>query len=210
MRKDNINDRYRIYLGAKAKALTVAHCPPGELPGSDHLEAGIEALQQALEVERAVLRRLQDEFDRLDGRMVNLVSAHNHGLRGLMMMTGQMVRELNVIRKILIVSAASNNEQAERLYVKAVPAIMEMRATLAVWREREGLEVPEFSFEQEERILQQLVQNPAEHRHPDHGEEPETLGEALAEQVQRIGEAFDPSLTDERHEREMEMGDDER
>ena len=74
MRKDNINDRYRIYLGAKAKALTVAHCPPGELPGSDDLEAGIEALQQALEVERGVLRRLQDEFDRLDGRMVNLVS----------------------------------------------------------------------------------------------------------------------------------------
>lgn len=162
MRKTNIIDRYRFVLGNQATELTQAHCPHGDDPRPEHLEAGITALNQALEVEREVSRRLTIEFDKLNSRMQTLVSAHNTGLRGLMMTVGQTVRELNVIRKIMIVSGATSTDQAERLYDKALPAIMEMRATMAMWRHREGLSVPEFSIDEETRLLEYLIQNPAE------------------------------------------------
>ncbi|WP_236858331.1 hypothetical protein [Cereibacter sphaeroides] len=94
------------------------------------------------------------------------------------------------------------------LYDKAVPAIMEMRATLAVWRASAKVSrCPSSPSSRRSGSSSSSSRTRPSTRHPDHGEEPETLGEALAEQVQRIGEAFDPSLTDERHEREMEMGD---
>lgn len=208
MRKDNITDRFRFVLGQFAKDLTVEYCPPGELPNADHLEAGIKALRHEVEIERAVHARLRSEFDRLDDRMMEIVAAQTTGMRGLMMTVGQVVRELSVFRKIMIVSGATSNDQAERLYDKALPAIMELRATMALWRQREGLEIPEFDLDEESRLLEQLAQNPAESRMHHPGDAPETLGEALTEHVLQMKESFDPSLTQERHEREMERDDD--
>ncbi|BAQ71641.1 hypothetical protein NHU_04528 (plasmid) [Rhodovulum sulfidophilum] len=96
------------------------------------------------------------------------------------------------------------------IYDKAAPAIMEMRATLAVWRQREGLELPEFSFEQEQQVLNTLIQNPAEQHPPENVDEPETRGETIANQMEQSDEALDPSPTDATRDRDMEIGDDER
>ncbi|MPL92138.1 hypothetical protein SDC9_38235 [bioreactor metagenome] len=210
MRKENINDRFRFVLGPLAKELTLKLCGKDEIPNSEHLEAGIKALRRDAEVEAEVNRRLREEFDRLDGRMMQLVSAQNTGMRGLVMMSGQLVRELSVIRKLLIVTGATSNEQAERLFDKAEPAIMEMRATLALWRQREGLEIPEFSLEEEGKLLEHLVQTPTIEKSHTAADDPETLGEALTETLMRVKESFDPTLTQERHDREMEHDDDDR
>lgn len=161
MRKDSIDNRYRFVLGAEATAITAAHTPDGELPRAEHLDLGIAALRREIEFEKQVNSRLGQEFDRLDQRFQSLLSAHNDGMRGLMMTVGQTVREMHVIRRVLIIAGATSSEQAERLYDKALPAINELRATMALWRQREGLEIPEFSIEEEERILNQLIQNPA-------------------------------------------------
>lgn len=207
MRRENIENRYRFVLGRAAAALTAEHTPPGEISRPDHLEAGIARLEGDLAVEREINRRLDAAFQNLDARFRSLLAAHNDGMRGLMMTVGQTVRELHVIRRLLIISGATSSEQAERLYDKALPAITELRATLALWRQREGLEIPEFSLEEEERILNQLIHNPpSEQEKADR--QGESLGEALTEQVQRIRESFDPSLTEERHQREMERDDD--
>lgn len=206
MRKENIDNRYRFVLGTEAAALTALHTPEGDLPRPEHLDAGIAALRREIDLARGVNARLGEEFDRLDGRFQSLLSAHNDGMRGLMMTVGQTVRELHVIRRVLIISGATSSEQAERLYDKALPAINELRATMALWRQREGLEIPEFSLEEEERILNQLIQNSATER--ERGEvTSESLGEALTEQFHRIREGFDPTVTDLRHEREVERDD---
>ncbi|RWR09166.1 hypothetical protein D2T29_20705 [Sinirhodobacter populi] len=207
MRRENIENRYRFVLGPVAAALTAEHTPPGDISRPDHLEAGITRLANDLATERAVNQRLGEVFANLDARFASLLSAHNDGMRGLMMTVGQTVRELHVIRRVLIIAGATSNEQAERLYDKALPAITELRATMALWRQREGLEIPEFSLEEEDRLLTQLIQNPATERHPDNPPV-ETLGEALTEQFHRIREGFDTSLTDERHEREVARDDD--
>jgi len=182
--------------------------PGEELPGRDHLEAGIAALQREVEVEREVQARLKAAFDRLDSRMMELVAAHGTGMRGLMMTVGQVVRELSVFRKIMIISGATSNDQAERLYDKALPAILELRATMALWRQREGLEIPEFDQKEESRMLEELTQTPEVSRsqHPSEGQE--RLGEALTEHLMRVKESFDQTLTQARHEREMERDDD--
>ena len=52
------------------------------------------------------------------------------------MMLGQIVRELQVFRKIMIVSSAASSPEAERLMDKALPVIMELRGTLLAWRAR--------------------------------------------------------------------------
>ncbi|MFC3058383.1 hypothetical protein [Paenirhodobacter populi] len=207
MRKENIDNRYRFVLGAEAAALTANHTPEGDLPRAEHLDAGIAALQGEVELARQVNNRLGEEFDRLDQRFQSLLSSHNDGMRGLMMTVGQTIRELHVIRRVLIISGATSSEQAERLYDKALPAINELRATMALWRQREGLEIPEFSLVEEERILNQLIQNPSTESDRKDGPE-ESLGEALTEQFHRLREGFDANLTDERHEREMERDDD--
>lgn len=207
MRRENIENRFRFVLGPAAAALTAEHTPAGDISRPDHLEAGIARIQSDLVIERETNRRLTEAFQNLDARFLSLVSAHNDGMRGLMMTVGQTVRELHVIRRVLIISGATSNEQAERLYDKALPAITELRATMALWRQREGLEIPEFSLEEEDRLLSQLIQNPATER--ERGEATtESLGEALTEQFHRIREGFDPSLTEERHEREVERDDD--
>lgn len=164
MRKESIDNRYRFVLGTEAAAITAAHTPEGELPRAEHLDLGIAALRREIEFEKQVNSRLGQEFDRLDQRFQSLLSAHNDGMRGLMMTVGQTVREMHVIRRVLIIAGATSTEQAERLYDKALPAINELRATMALWRQREGLEIPEFSLEEEERILNQLIQNPADDR----------------------------------------------
>ncbi|RWR25498.1 hypothetical protein D2T31_21830 [Sinirhodobacter populi] len=207
MRKDNIDNRYRFVLGTEAAALAADHTPEGDLPRAEHLDAGIAALQREIELAKQVNSRLGQEFDRLDQRFQSLLSSHNDGMRGLMMTVGQTVRELHVIRRVLIISGATSSEQAERLYDKALPAINELRATMALWRQREGLEIPEFSIEEEERILNQLIQNPASERDRT-GMQGESLGEALTEQFHRLREGFDANLTDERHQREMGRDDD--
>lgn len=207
MRRENIENRYRFVLGRAAAALTAEHTPPGEISRADHLEAGIARLESDLAVERETNRRLGEAFRNLDARFLSLLAAHNDGMRGLMMTVGQTVRELHVIRRVLIISGATSSEQAERLYDKALPAITELRATLALWRQREGLEIPEFSLEEEERILNQLIHNPAtiQEKADQRGE---SLGEALTEKVSRVAESLDPNLPEERQQREMERDDD--
>lgn len=208
MRRENVDNRYRFVLGSAAAALTARHTPEGDIPRPEHLEAGIAALHQDLAIAREVNTRLEQQFDRLDSSFRSLLSAHSDGMRGLMMTVGQSVRELHVIRRVLIISGATSSEQAERLYDKALPAITELRATLALWRQREGLEIPEFSLEEEERILNQLIHNPAaaQDKADQRGE---SLGDALTEQANRIRESFDPSLTDTPHQHEMERDDNE-
>ena len=200
MRKTNINDRYRFVLGTQATELTQAPCPPGEDPTPEHLEAGISALHRAVEVEREVSRRQAIEFEKLDARMQSLVSAHNTGLRGLMMTVGQTVRELNVIRKIMVVSGATSTEQAERLYDKALPAIMEMRATMAMWRHREGLSVPEFSLDEETRLMEYLMQNPAEQTFKSSDEE-QLQPQTPAVEDNPTKDGREPRNVDREHER---------
>lgn len=207
MRRENVDNRYRFVLGRAAAALTAEHTPPGEISRPDHLEAGISRLESDLAVERETNRRLGEAFRNLDARFLSLLAAHSDGMRGLMMTVGQTVRELHVIRRVLIISGATSSEQAERLYDKALPAITELRATLALWRQREGLEIPEFSLEEEERILNQLIHNPAaaQDKVDQRGE---SLGEAQTEKVSRLPESFDPNLPEERQQREMERDDD--
>ncbi|WP_323039465.1 hypothetical protein [Gemmobacter sp.] len=208
MRRENIENRYRFVLGPAAAALTTEHTPPGDISRPDDLEAGINRLGSDLATERAINQQLREAFTNLDARFAALLSAHNDGMRGLMMTVGQTVRELHIIRRILIIAGATSNEQAERLYDKALPAITELRATMALWRQREGLEIPEFSLEEEDRLLNLLIQNPAGERQHDQPAG-ETLAEALTEQFHRIREGFDPNLTEERHEREVERDEDQ-
>lgn len=129
--------------------------------------------------------------------------------RGLLMMLGQMIRELHILRHVIIVAAAADQEEADRLLENAIPSVLELRATVDAWRAREGIDLPEFSRGKDEWAFERLIQNPATLRSQGHGE---TLGEALAEQFQRAKEGFDPTLTDqrmEREEREREIGDED-
>lgn len=158
MRKDNLTDKLRFVLGPEARNIALRNTPPGQVPSAEHLEAGIAALIQDRAIEKEVNRRLQEEFDKLNGRMTQLVTGQNSAMRGLMMTVGQVVRELSVIRRIMIIAGATSNEQAERLYEKAEPALVELRATMALWRQREGLEIPEFSYDEETRVLDQMLQ----------------------------------------------------
>lgn len=207
MRKESIDNRYRFVLGAEATAITAAHTPDGDLPRAEHLDIGITALRRQIELEKQVNSRLGQEFDRLDQRFQSLLSAHNDGMRGLMMTVGQTVREMHVIRRVLIIAGATSSEQAERLYDKALPAINELRATMALWRQREGLEIPEFSLEEEERILNQLIQNPADDR-AKAAVTGESQFEPPTEQASPLLATTDRSSTLESPQREVECGND--
>ncbi|MCL4068174.1 hypothetical protein M3484_16505 [Pseudomonas sp. GX19020] len=207
MRRDNIDNRYRFVLGQVATALTAEQTPPGEISRPDHLEAGIVRIQNELAIERATNRRLTEAFQTLDARFFTLLTAHNDGMRGLMMTVGQTVRELNVIRRVLIISGATSTEQAERLYDKALPAIMELRATMALWRQREGLEIPEFSLEEEERILSELIQSPATDR--ERSEDPSlSQDETVCEQPNRTEGSTDDLSSEKAPERDLEREND--
>lgn len=124
-----------------------------------------------------------------------------------MMTVGQTVREMHVIRRVLIIAGATSTEQAERLYDKALPAINELRATMALWRQREGLEIPEFSLEEEERILNQLIQNPAEDR-AKATMTAESQLESSAGQASPLTTTADRSSILESPQRELERGND--
>lgn len=129
--------------------------------------------------------------------------------RGLLMMLGQMIREMHILRHVITVAAAADEEEAGWLLENALPSVLELHATVAAWRAREGIDLPEFDRVRDEWALERLIQNPETLKGLEHGE---TLGEALAEQFQRVKEGFDPTLTDqrmEREEREREIGDDD-
>ncbi|WP_424753282.1 hypothetical protein [Methylobacterium sp.] len=129
--------------------------------------------------------------------------------RGLLMMLGQTIRELHILRHVIIVAAAADEEEADRLLNNAKPAVLELVSTLAAWRAREAIELPEFERVKDDWALERLIQNPETLRNLGQGE---TLGEALAEQFQRFKESFDPTLTEERMEREgreLEIGDED-
>lgn len=129
--------------------------------------------------------------------------------RGLLMMLGQIIRELHILRHVIIVAAAADEEEAGWLLENAIPSVLELHATVAAWRARENIDLPEFDRVRDEWALERLIQNPETLRSQGHGE---TLGEAFGEQFQRFKEAFDPTLTDQRldqEEREREFGDDD-
>lgn len=167
MRKDNIEKRTRIDLRAASVALMNETCPPGEIPNSDHLEAGIVNLKRENHVLEGVNRTLREQFDRLDKRFDQLLAQQRLSTRNEVMMLGQIVRELHVFRQILIVSSATSTPEAERLMDKAALAIMELRGTLVAWRAREGIEVPEYEQSKEAELLERLNQSPTLNKNTD-------------------------------------------
>ena len=164
MRKDNIENKFRFVLGPRAKDLTARTCPAGDIPSADHLEEGIAKLEAETAALEGINRELKVQFDRLDNRYEQFLGQHRLSTRNEVMMLGQIVRELSVLRQILIVNATPNNAEAERLMDKALPVILEMRGTLLAWRAREGIEVPEYDHGREAQLLERLIHNPAAER----------------------------------------------
>ncbi|TKA96594.1 hypothetical protein FAZ78_10640 [Cereibacter changlensis] len=159
MRRENVDNKFRFVLGPVAKDLTLGACPQEASPSPDHLDAGIVKLATENAALRAVNDELKAALDRLDGRFGAFLDQHNLATRNEIMMLGQIVRELHVFRKIMIVSSAASNPEAERLMDKALPIIMELRGTLLAWRAREGIDVPEYDHGKEADLHERLIHN---------------------------------------------------
>ncbi|MDH2328317.1 hypothetical protein QCN27_15735 [Cereibacter sp. SYSU M97828] len=185
MRKENIDNKFRFVLGERAKALTVAQCPPGELPNSDHLEAGIQHLQNQHEVLASVNIELKTQLDRLDKRYEQFLEQHRLATRNEVMMLGQIVRELHVFRQVLILATANGADHAERLMDKALPIIMELRGTLISWRAREGIEVPEYDHGKEAQMLERLIHNHSGQKQPDKEAERQIADPAIHRETEK-------------------------
>lgn len=74
----------------------------------------------------------------------------------MIMILGQIVRELHMDRQILVLLSAPKPE-AQQLMEHALKFMVEMRTMLYNWREREGIEIPEYDREEEQKILDRLV-----------------------------------------------------
>lgn len=185
MRKENVDNKFRFVLGERAKALTIAQCPPGELPNSDHLDAGIQHLQNRHDVLEAVNLELKTQLDRLDKRYEQFLDQHRLATRNEVMMLGQIVRELHVFRQVLIMVTATSNDQAERLMDKALPIIMELRGTLISWRAREGIEVPEYDHGKEAEMLERLIHNHSGQKQSDKEAEKENADPAIHRETEK-------------------------
>lgn len=173
-----------------------------ELPKFDRAE-------EAWTLEQLMLKPQRTEGNYAAGRSEHPTQSDRSDFRGLLMMVGQAVRELRILRHVIIVAAASDADEAGRLLENAITSVLELRATVAAWRAREGIDLPEFDRDKDEWALERLIQNPETLRNLGQGE---TLGEALAEQFQRFKESFDPTLTEDRMEREgrePEIGDED-
>jgi hypothetical protein len=161
MRKEALDDRYRIRLGPKATELSKAHCPPTEIPSSEHLEIGIDRLTRELEILAAQNKTLQSVIDGFGYRLDSFTDKQAIANRGLIMMMGQCVRELDTMRTILVAMRATSPDEAQKLLEYGAYFITKMRGTLDAWRDREGINVPQYDREEEEKVLNDLNAPPA-------------------------------------------------
>lgn len=173
MRRDNMVERIRLVLGPRALELAKPQVPEGDTVSASALDAGIQALQDELAHQRRLNQEIASRQDRFEALMDTVTAQHRISARAMLMMTGQLVRELSVIRRLLAVSAAPSNAASERLLQQAEPAIAELRQTLALWREREGIDVPEYTMEKEEQYLRTLMHSSPDDREKDQGDERE-------------------------------------
>lgn len=164
MRKEAIDNRFRFVLGPKAAGLTAAACPTGELPKSEHLDRAIESLEEKLASEKRINAELQRAISGFSDSLLVMTDKQAVANRGLIMMLGQCVRELKVMRMALVLNNSEGPEESQQLLKEGVEYIVEMRASLAEWRHREGIKVPEFDRTEEEKILDDLIQRSAETR----------------------------------------------
>jgi hypothetical protein len=164
MRKEAIDNRFRFVLGPKAAALTSAACPPDDIPKSEHLDKAIEILEDKLASEKRINTELQAALTNLGDSLLVMTDKQAVANRGLIMMLGQCARELKVMRKALVLNNSEGPEESQQLLKEGVEYIVELRASLAEWRHREGIKVPEFDRTEEEKILDALIQSSVETR----------------------------------------------
>jgi len=130
---------------------------------SRDLDRGIVALKTELRETKAALKQAQDTLSELLHRFDKTEELRVRSDCGHLMLHGQIHRELKGILGLvgLLVSARSSDEMREGDFDAAMRVVedlvAETRNTLAFWRAREGLEMPEYDRqkmqEEHERLL---------------------------------------------------------
>lgn len=164
MRRDNIDaERPRMVLGELAIELAKSQADPQTGVTSRDLDRGIYALKTELTEAKAALKQAQDTISHLLQRFDKTEELRVRSDCGHLMLHGQIHRELKGILGLvgLLVSAKSSDEMREGDFNAAMRVVedlvAETRNTLAYWRAREGLEMPEYDRhkmqEEHDRLL---------------------------------------------------------
>ena len=164
MRRENVDaERPRMVLGDEATKLarSATSGDTGISPGD--LDRAIIALKTELAESKGALKQAQENFTQLLHRFDKTEELRVRSDAGHLMMHGQIHRELKGILGLvgLLVSSKSEDEVREGDFDCAMRVVedlvAETRNTLAYWRAREGLEMPEYDRhkmqEEHDRLL---------------------------------------------------------
>lgn len=164
MRRDNVDtERPRMVLGDEATKLakSAASRDFGITPGD--LDRAIIALKTELAETKAALMQAREDFTHLLHRFDKTEELRVRSDRGSLMMLGQIHRDLKGMCGLIgLVSCRKAPEDVREGDVEAAIRVVEDLAaetsnTLAYWRAREGLEMPEYDRkkiqEEHERLL---------------------------------------------------------
>ena len=151
MRRDNVDgNKPRIYLGDIAITFINDTLQMDEPISGHHLDRAIAGHQAELAGLKAALKKSEEVCEQLLHRFDKTEELRVRSDAGHLMMHGQIHRELKGILGLvgLLVSSKSEDEVREGDFDSAMRVVedlvAETRNTLAYWRAREGLEMPEY------------------------------------------------------------------
>ncbi len=164
MRRENLEaSKPRIYLGDIAIAFTDAVRPADEPISGKHLDIAIAAHQAKVAGMEAALKKSEELCAELLHRFDKTEELRVLSDRGHLMLHGQIHRELKGLMGLvgLLVARKSPDDLREGDLEAAIRVVedlvAETRNTLAYWRAREGLEMPEYDRhkmqEEHDRLL---------------------------------------------------------
>ena len=164
MRRDNLEvSNPRIYIGDDTIELINTVRQPDEPMSGRLLDVAIVALKTELAETKAALMQAREDFTHLLHRFDKTEELRVRSDRGSLMMLGQIHRDLKGMCGLIgLVSCRKAPEDVREGDVEAAIRVVEDLAaetsnTLAYWRAREGLEMPEYDRkkiqEEHERLL---------------------------------------------------------